>query len=155
LDSPIILYLRSDKIINKYILRPENSQTKNNIDAINHIKKLTHQIENNSSVSWGITLKNNPKIIGTICLWNFSNNNIIAEVGYDLIPEFQKKGIMNEALNKVIDFGFNNLNLNKIEAYTHFQNENSKLLLSKNKFSLVKDINNSHNLFYELINNSK
>ena len=60
--------------------------------------------------------------------------NKIAEVGYDLNPIFQRKGIMSEALNKVINFGFNELGLDNIEAYTHIQNENSKKLLEKNGF---------------------
>ena len=145
-DSEVILFLRSDKTINKFIDRPENRKTKNISDAINHIKKLNIETENNKSFSWGITLKNNPKIIGTICLWNFSENNKIAEVGYDLNPIFQRKGIMSEALNKVINFGFNELGLDNIEAYTHIQNENSKKLLEKNGFNFVRDRKDNDNL---------
>ena len=73
-DSNIILYLRSDKLINKFINRPEKRRTKNISDAVNHIKKLNAETKNNKSFSWGITLNNNPEIIGTICLWNFSNS---------------------------------------------------------------------------------
>ena len=145
-DSEVILFLRSDKTINKFIDRPENRKTKNISDAINHIKKLNTETENNKSISWGIMLKSDPKIIGTICLWNFSENNKIAEVGYDLNPIFQRKGIMSEALNKVINFGFNELGLDNIEANTHIQNENSKKLLEKNGFIFVKDRKDNDNL---------
>ena len=103
-DSEVILFLRSDKTINKFIDRPENRKTKNISDAINHIKKLNIETENNKSFSWGITLKSDLKIIGTICLWNFSENNKIAEVGYDLNPIFQRKGIMSEALS-ILEIG--------------------------------------------------
>jgi ribosomal-protein-alanine N-acetyltransferase len=145
-DSDVILFLRSDKTINKFIDRPENRKTKNISDAIKHIKKLNIETENNKSFSWGITLKNDPKIIGTICLWNFSENYKIAEVGYDLNPTFQRKGVMSEALNRVINFGFNELGLDNIEAYTHIQNENSKKLLEKNGFNFVKDRKDNDNL---------
>jgi len=145
-DSDVILFLRSNKTINKFIDRPENRRTNNISDAIKHIKKLNTETENIKSFSWGITLKNDPKIIGTICLWNFSKNYKIAEVGYDLNPEFQRKGIMSEALNSVINFGFIDLNIDKVEAFTHIQNENSKRLLEKNGFRFIEDRKDKDNL---------
>lgn len=157
-DSDVVLFLRSDKTINKFIDRPENRRTKDIDDAIKHIKRIHEEIENNKSVSWGITLNNNPKIIGTICLWNFSENDKTAEVGYDLNPLFQRKGIMNEALNCAVNYGFIELNLDKIEAFTHIQNGNSKKLLEKNGFHLVenrKDEDNLSNVIFEIRNPSR
>ncbi len=152
-DGDIILFLRSDKTINKFIDRPENRRTKNISDAIKHIKKLNTETENNKSISWGITLNNNPKIIGTICLWNFSENYKTAEIGYDLNPTFQRKGIMSEALNSVVNFGFIKLNIDRIEAFTHIQNKNSKKLLEKNGFHFIenrKDNDNLSNVVFEI-----
>ena len=154
-DSDVILFLRSDKSIIKFIKRPENRKTKNKSDAVKLIKEINENIKNNKSITWGITLKNEPQIIGTICLWNFSKNNKIAEVGYDLNTEFQGLGIMSEALRLIIDFGFNELKLEKIEAYTHNENENSKRLLEKNGFHFKKnkkDLENDSNIIFELKN---
>ena len=145
-DCDVILFLRSDKTINKFIHRPDNRKTKNISDAIKHIKKLNIETENNKCFAWGITLKNDSKIIGTICLCNFSENYKIAEVGYDLKPTFQRKGIMSEALNRVVNFGFNDLSLDKIEAFTHIQNKNSKRLLEKNGFNFIEDRKDNDNL---------
>ena len=70
-------------------------------------------------------------MIGTISLWKFSEDKKTAEVGYDLNPVFHNKGIMTEALNCVLKYGFTQLQLDKIEAYTHKENQASrKLLLS-------------------------
>lgn len=154
-DSDVILFLRSDKTVNKFIERTENRKTKNKNDALKFIKEITEAIEKNKSISWGITLKDNPQIIGTICLWNFSKDKKNAEVGYDLNPKFQQKGIMNEALKSIINFGFNTLKLNKIEAYTHKHNLSSKNLLEKNKFKFIedkKDEYNADNIIFELKN---
>jgi len=154
-DCEDILFLRSDITINKFIERPESRKTKNTSDAIKYIKELNEYIENNKSIAWGITLKDNPKIIGTICLWNFSQNNKTAEVGYDLDPKFHRKGIMSEALKMIIDFGFKELKLDKIEAFTHIENENSKRLLEKNGFYFIedrKDLDNESNIIFELEN---
>lgn len=150
-DCAEILFLRSDPTVNKFIERPENRQTKNRTDAIKFIKELHEGIENNKTISWGITLKGNDKIIGTICLWNFSKNKKTAEVGYDLNPIFQRKGIMNEALKQIVEFGFVQLHLNKIEAFTHSENENSVNLLKKNGFYFDenrKDADNPNNLIF-------
>lgn len=152
-DCEDILFLRSDKTVNKFIERPENRRTKNITDAIKFIKEINEGIVNNTTISWGITLKDNHKIIGTICLWNFSKNNKTAEVGYDLNPICQRKGIMSEALTQIIDFGLIELNLEKIEAFTHTENEDSKKLLEKNRFHIVenrKDETNSNNLIFEI-----
>lgn len=146
-DWDEILYLRSDQTINKFIERPEHRRTKNEADALKHIIEINEEMENKQSVSWGITLNNKPQLIGTICLWNFSSDNKIAELGYNLNPTFQGKGIMSEALKHVVDFGFNELNFDLIEAYTHVQNEPSKKLLEKNGFHLAEQRKDEDNLF--------
>lgn len=154
-DCDVILFLRSDKTVTKYIERPENRKIKNIADAIKFIKELNEYLETNKSISWGITLKNNPNIIGTICLWNFSESNKTAEIGYDLHPKFQRKGFMNEALKAIINFGFKNLKLDKIEVFTHYKNENSKRLLENNGFQFIenrKDTDNKSNIIFELEN---
>ncbi|MFL0353737.1 GNAT family N-acetyltransferase [Xanthomarina sp. GH4-25] len=154
-DCRSILFLRSDKKVTKFIERPEDRKTKTQADAIKFIKELDEYIETGKSISWGITLKNNPEIIGTICLWNFSNNNKTAEVGYDLDPKFQSLGIMNESLKMVINYGVDNLKLNKIEAFTHTNNKPSIKLLERNGFRLNrhrKDLENKSNVIFELKN---
>lgn len=154
-DCDTILFLRSDSEVNKFIERPEHRKTKNKADALKFIKELNENVEIGKSIAWGITLKNEPQLVGTICLWNFSEDTKTAEVGYDLNPEFQRRGIMNEALNLIIEFGFKELNLNLIEAFTHKENESSKRLLAKNRFQFMehrKDLDNGSNSIFELKN---
>ena len=130
-DWERILFLRSDEVVNQFIFRPPNRQTKTKADALLFIQKIDAGIENNDFISWGITLGNNPEIIGTICFWNFSEDQKTTELGYDLDPAFHQKGIMSEALEAVMAYGFQRLDLHKIEAFTHFQNEGSRKLLEK------------------------
>ncbi|MGO4821228.1 MULTISPECIES: GNAT family N-acetyltransferase [unclassified Flavobacterium] len=154
-DAPVVLYLRSDATINQFIERPENRKTKTLEQATQFIKDINQDFENKKSVTWGIVYNNQPQIIGTICFWNFSDNHTIAEVGYGLSPEFQNKGIMTEVLKRIIDFGFNELKLAKIEAFTHIKNENSRKLLEKCGLQFIqdrKDDDNGSNVIYELLN---
>ena len=151
-DAPIIFFLRSNPQVNKYIKRPT---PKSIDDALTFITKINNGIEENEWIYWCITLKDNPTIIGTISLWHFSEDKTIAEVGYDLHPDHQQKGIMNEALNSVLNYGFNTLNLKEIEAFTHRNNEASKKLLVNNKFNYIearKDEDNLDNRIYTVQN---
>ncbi len=149
-DCDMVLYLRSDKIVNEFIKRPKTESIE---DALNFIKKINKGIVDNEWLYWSITLKDNPKMMGTICLWNFSNNRKVAEVGYDLSPKFQRKGIMSEALKCVVEFGFDILKLNTIEEFTHKENLSSTKLLLKNKFKLIAgriDEDNLDNIIFEI-----
>jgi ribosomal-protein-alanine N-acetyltransferase len=153
-DCDVILYLRSDEEINKYIKRPENRKTKTKSDALKHIHKLENGLEEGLFLTWGITILGDPTIIGTICLWNFSEDYKTAETGYDMNPAFHGKGMMSEALNSVLTYGFNELNLDKVTAYTHNANEASNKLLTRNGFNLVVgeiDEGNASNIILEVL----
>ena len=134
-DENEIFFLRSDESVNKYVDRPKPNSL---ADARNHIDKLNNGIDNNESIFWGITLLNNPAIIGTICLWNISKENYTAEVGFDLMPGFQGKGIMKEALSEVTRYAFETLNFRRLVAWIHQENTRSISLLSK--FNFMRDL---------------
>ena len=153
-DVDMILFLRSDVEVNRYIKRVEQDKTRTKKDALKHIKKIDDGLDQKRFISWGISLVNMKDIVGTICLWNFSEDFLTAEIGYDLSPEFQKKGIMNEAIQMVLQYGFEALKLSTIEAYTHRDNENSKALLVRNGFLLNQnkvDANNVDNQIFQLV----
>ncbi|OFZ64700.1 MAG: hypothetical protein A3D92_00940, partial [Bacteroidetes bacterium RIFCSPHIGHO2_02_FULL_44_7] len=116
------------------------------------IQEIQANVENDHSLAWGITLKDSSTIIGTICLWNFSPDKRITEVGYDLRPEFHGKGIMGEALDRVLEYGFKELEVEQIEAFTHRNNAASKKLLTTHGFHLAEnrsDEDNAFNSVYE------
>lgn len=153
-DLKRIQFLRSDPVVNQFVKRPDANTEKKAQEFINMIQ------EGNMSAKhyyWAISLKSNPKMIGSINLWNFSDNRQVAEVGYDLDPDFQGQGLMTHALEMVLSFGFDGLNLNRIEAYTQHNNHPSRKMLIKNGFALVedkKDPENSDNLVYQIKNKS-
>lgn len=144
-----ILKIRSNKIVNQFVKR---IPPKTNYDALDFILTIKKRIENNETVYWGISLKNQTHLIGTICLWNFSEDRKEAEVGYELLPEYHRKRIMSETLQAVLNFGFNELNLQEIVAMTNKFNENSKGLLLKHNFFLEdrKDEGFPDNLVFSL-----
>jgi ribosomal-protein-alanine N-acetyltransferase len=72
---------------------------------------------------------------GTICLWNIDPQKKSAEVGYELLPGFQGKGIMSLALHRLIQFAFTDVGLEVLEAITKKGNQPSRLLLERMGFS--------------------
>lgn len=149
-DWKQIQYLRSDGDVNKFVKR---SSAETREKALKFISKINTELEMQKCVYWSICLKGDSYMIGSICLWNFSEDRKKAEVGYDLHPQFHKQGIMGEAMKAILDFGFHQLNLDKIEAFTQQNNEPSKLLLERNNFILNKDrFDNEHplNMIFEI-----
>ncbi len=150
LDWEMVSFLRSDHRVNEFVKRP-SAATKEK--ALGFIAKTNAAIARGELYYWSITEQNKRGMIGSICLWNFSRDKKTAEVGYDLSPIFQGKGIMDESLKSIISFGFQHLDLETIEAYTHRLNKRSIALLTRNGFKVVPgkiDGHNADNSVYEI-----
>ena len=154
-DWPAICYLRTDPEVNKYVDRPA-AKTKE--DALAFIAKIDSFVSESKSYYWAITYLGNDTMLGTsmlgsICLWNLSDDRKYAEVGYDLNLQVHGKGIMSESLMAVLKFAFNELHMETIEAYTHHVNKASVILLKHNGFTLVegkKDAGNKNNIVFAI-----
>ena len=150
-DEQEIFTLRSDSEINKYLDR----QKANTIDdARNFINKVNDNINKNDSLYWAITLSEKNILVGTICLFCFSDEDDKCEIGYELLTTFQGQGIMQEAVDKVIDYAFNAIGVQKIEAFFHRDNQGSIKLLEKFSFrdSNEPDKTNPDLICYHLTN---
>jgi len=136
-DKQNIFALRSDPPINKYL---EREPSKTIEDAIDFINKTNDNNKNNNSIYWTISLTSTKKLVGTICLFDFSIENNSCEIGYELMTNFQGQGIMKEAVDIVIAYAFQTLRLQKIVAFTHYENLNSIKLLTKCNFLQSKEV---------------
>lgn len=124
-DDKEILALRSNEKVNNYLDRTPNKTIE---DARNFIQTILK----NNSLYWAITMHD--QLIGTICLFDFEDSTGKAEIGFELLPEYQGKGIMHEAISKVITYSFETIHLVLLEAYVHKDNLPSKKLLEKLNF---------------------
>jgi len=137
-DENEILFMRSDEGILEFIDIPV---AKNLEDARAYIEMINKGVGDNEWIFWGITLKDNiEKLIGTICLWNLSIEQNKGEIGYILHPDFQGKGMMQEAAEKVIEYGFNTMELDVIGANLHSENKKSLKLLKRNHFTIERKL---------------
>jgi ribosomal-protein-alanine N-acetyltransferase len=65
---------------------------------------------------WGVVLSSEDKMIGTCGFTRFDYNNNCGEVGYVINPAYRGREIAKEALEAVMEFGFETLKLHRIEA---------------------------------------
>ncbi len=150
-DAAVILELRSNEDVNKYLDRPHMKQIK---EAEKFIAKINKGINRGEWFFWIINNLDG-KSIGTICLWNFNLNKTIAEIGFEILPEFQGKGLMKEAAKAVIHFGFETLNLNEIRGQVAKANKRSIYLMKKLGFEgpyKNEDLKSSNTVYYSLKN---
>jgi len=127
-DENEIFILRSDAAVLKYLDIP---QAKTIEDAKQLITKINEGITNNEWIYWVITDKRNLKLLGTICLWNISESPLKADIGFMLLPEHQGKGIMQEVIPVVLDYGFNTIKFHKINGEVAPENLKSVRLLMR------------------------
>jgi len=94
-----------------------------------------YQIEQENTGRWrAITSKDNSQFFGAIGFNDWQKDHQKAEIGFWLMPEFWKKGIIREVLPEMIAFGFKEMKLHRIEAEVESENISSKNVLKTSGF---------------------
>ncbi|MDM1298747.1 GNAT family N-acetyltransferase [Empedobacter falsenii] len=105
-----------------------------NIDVtILHVKDLvkSNQGENPRSYTFVMEMIEGNHFVGLIAINLGKPKYRNAEIWFKLHPDFWNKGIATEALREIISFGFNTLNLHRIEAGCAVDNIGSYKVLEK------------------------
>lgn len=131
LDVDDIYSLRSNAEINRLITR---KTPKNKKEALEFITVCHQEFAKKNRIFWAMELKKTKQVIGTIVLHRISLKDSYAEIGYELHTDFHEKGLMSEAMQKVLEFGIHIAKFNVIEAFTHQNNTASIALLQKHGF---------------------
>jgi ribosomal-protein-alanine N-acetyltransferase len=126
IDVDDIFALKSDlKVTTGYGQEPHRSIE----ETRGWVQRSLINYEVRDAIIWAITVKGEDAAIGECCFWNFNANFRCAEIGYELHPAYWHKGIMAEALAAVLTYGFQELELHRIEANPLGTNEASQRLL--------------------------
>ena len=81
---------------------------------------------------WAVVDRESGRMIGTCGFTRFHCEADCAEIGYVIHPAFWGRGIATEAVGAVIRFGFQRLELNRIEAKFMAENDASRRVMEKN-----------------------
>ncbi|MBU8725691.1 GNAT family N-acetyltransferase [Bacillus pumilus] len=106
-------------------------------DTKGEIKWYDNIFKEQTGIRWGISLKENPAIIGSCGFLNLEKQHLRTEIGYELHHDHWRNGIMSEAIAAVLRYGFQEMNLNRIEAIIDPANTSSVQLLEN--FDFVRE----------------
>lgn len=112
-DANALFALRGDFEVTRF----------NNVMPINTLQEaydlivgFREEFRKQTAIRWGVTLKTKPEVIGTIGYRNWNQIDSRALLDYELGRPHWGYGLMSEALQSVVMFGFHQLALNRIEV---------------------------------------
>ncbi|WP_190480669.1 GNAT family N-acetyltransferase [Anabaena azotica] len=119
--------------INQYLLDEDA------IKSLQHAQEIINsyvdgQLTDKTYMRWVLVTKVDGQLIGTCGFHKWSHHHHRAEIGYDLNPRVWRQGYMLEALSIMLEFGFERMQLNRVEALVHPKNIASLRLLEKLNF---------------------
>lgn len=125
-DAPTVYRLFADPQVTRYYdleIYTDVGQAEELIEFFDESFELERAIR------WGIERKSDGALLGTCgYVWLRTYRG---EIGYELHSDYWRQGYMAEALDAILDFGFTELTLNRIEALVMVENEASTALLTR------------------------
>ncbi len=128
-DADFIFKEWSDPTVTFFMRDEEPLQTREQAEEF--LRSFQTPEKNPSSKWWGIERKADGHLIGTCGYFRWDWQHHRAEIGYDLCPDAWGQGLMPEALRALVRYGFDEMDLNRIEATTHIENQRSQHVLRK------------------------
>ncbi|WP_338086605.1 GNAT family protein [Niveibacterium umoris] len=89
----------------------------------------------NPGTRWGIERKENGHLIGTCGLFKWNRAWRSCTIGYELARSAWGVGYMREALVAMLQWGFDNMALNRVEALIHPENQRSRRTVARLGFA--------------------
>jgi [ribosomal protein S5]-alanine N-acetyltransferase len=105
-------------------------------EAAAMIQRIDQDYAKGNTLHWGICLSDDDEIVGT-CGYYRGFPADTGEIGYVLQESCRGQGIMNRALKLIVEFGFTELDLAQIVAYTDRRNAASIAVLERLGFDLA------------------
>ncbi|MGH8172363.1 MAG: GNAT family N-acetyltransferase [Rhodanobacteraceae bacterium] len=127
-DADDLFVLHSDARVMRYWSHPAWTELD---QAVQRLEKLERDRETSEFYQWAVTLDGYDALIGTVSLFSLNRGQRRAEVGYALASGFWGHGYATEMLRPALDFAFNTLELERLEADIDPRNEASCRLIER------------------------
>jgi len=129
-DAPSILAIFADEAVTKYY----DLYTFTRLDeAVELIEFFSESYRAERQIRWGIVRKEDNQLIGTCGFVGLHTHR--GEIGYDLARAYWRQGYMTEALEVLLEVGYDEMQLHRIEALVMPENIASAGLLRKRGFT--------------------
>lgn len=139
----------SDPDVNRYLLDEEPLTTREQAQAIIDFYSLPGRKSYNR---WVLVRKMDAHPVGTCGYHQWQTTHHRAEIGYDLEKASWKQGIMTEALRVILSYGFEQMELNRVEALVYVENDASIRLLERlgfQKEGVLRQYFRRGNIYYD------
>lgn len=130
-DAPALFEFYRDPEFTRFIIFAPHTSLDDSLEFVAFMKKIYQEKD---SVRWGIELKETGKLIGNAGIHFWKRDIRCAEVGYHIGQAYQGRGFATEVLGAMVKFGFERMNLNRIQAYINPGNDASGRVLEKRDF---------------------
>ena len=140
-DAQALFEMDSNPNVHKYLWQ---KPTLDIDESIQIIEMLHKQYKENGIGRFATILKETGEFIGWTGI-KFVNDHIengntnFFDYGYRLNEKHWNKGYASEATKIWLDYAFNEMNINEMNAYTHSENGASNHILSKSGFQFIED----------------
>ncbi len=145
-DAEDFLKMDSNPNVHKYLWQKPTKSIEEMIEVIQHLQK---QYDENKIGRYATFLKDSGEFIGWTGI-KFINDHVengktnFYDYGYRLDEEHWNKGFATEATKFWLNYGFNVMNIEEMNAYTHHDNGASNRVLTKNGFQFMEDYLDEH-----------
>jgi len=114
--------------VTKYLLWEPHNSSQRTYDYLAYLQTLYRK---GDFYDWAVVTNDEKKMIGTCGFTTLDFNHNAAEVGYVLNPRYWGRGIATEAVSRVLDFAFRELNVRRVEAKYIIGNDASRRVMEK------------------------
>ena len=140
-DAEAMFTMDNNPNVHKYLWQKPTLELSETIKIIEMVQK---QYVENKIGRFATILKDSGEFIGWTGI-KFVNDHVengntnFYDYGYRLNEKFWNKGFATEASNAWLDYGFNQMNIQEMNAYTHAENGASNHVLQKVGFHFMED----------------
>ena len=140
-DAQAMFDMNKNPEVHKYLWQTPEKNIGESIKVIDYVQE---QYKKNKIGRFATILKETNEFIGWTGI-KFVNdqtengNTNFYDYGYRLDEKFWNKGYATEASIAWLDYGFNQMKIEKMNAYTHFENGASNHILQKVGFNFIED----------------
>ena len=100
-------------------------------DTIGYLQRVLNRFEKKEEIHWGIIYKETNKLIGRTGLIMIDSEHEKAELGYVISNHYWNQGIATEAAYPILEYAFNVVGFNRIEARCRSNNVGSYRVMEK------------------------
>jgi [ribosomal protein S5]-alanine N-acetyltransferase len=121
-DVDAMFEVFSDPVVMRYWSTPPLADREGAVALVNEIHE---SFERQVMLKWGVARRADNMLMGTTTLYNLDFTNRRAELGYALGRTYWGQGYMHEALQALLSYAFETLDLRRLEADVDPRNEAS------------------------------